>query len=117
MLFHECIHASVHYRLGGYTGPSSHNNDAWVSEVNRLAPLLGFHGIEAGRQVCKRVPIEGEFTKTGKPATEVRKVDLGNVPFKAVAMFPSSLRMHLGKAEEHYRTGQLPIETTQKLPG
>ena len=80
------MHASVHYRLGGYNGSSSHNNDAWISEVNRLAPLLGFRNVEAGRQVPKRVAIPGEFTKTGKPATKVQKVSLGNVPFAAAAM-------------------------------
>lgn len=101
-LIHECIHVSVHYLLGGYKGPSSHNNDAWVSEVNRLAPLLGFEGIVAGRQVCKRVAIEGELTKTGKPATEVRKVDLGNVPFSAVAGFPKSLRVANASADMYY---------------
>lgn len=101
-LLHECIHVSVQYLLGGYSGPSSHNNDAWVAEVNRLAPLLGFGGIEAGRQVCKRVPVDGELTKTGKPVTAVRKVDLGNLPFAVVAGFPSTLRVHLATAHSHY---------------
>src|SRR4051794_35103110 len=68
-LVHECLHVSVHYRLGGATGPTSHNNPQWVAEVNRLAPLLGFPGIHAGRQVPKRIPIEGETTKRGKPRT------------------------------------------------
>ena len=109
-LVHECMHASVHYRLGGYVGPSSHNNDAWISEVNRLAPLLGFRNLEAGRQVPKRVAIPGEFTKTGKPATRVQKVSLGNVPFAAAAMFPRALRTHYGSADGFYRRGRLPIK-------
>ena len=109
-LVHECLHVSVHYRLGGATGPTSHNNPQWVAEVNRLAPLLGFSGIEAGRQVPKRVPIEGETTKTGKPKTKVKKVTEGNIPFPAVAGFPGVLRQHLGEAAEHYAAGAVPLD-------
>ena len=109
-LLHECIHASVHYRLGGYEGASSHNNDQWVSEVNRLAPLLGFRGVTAGRQVAKRVAVPGELTKTGKPKSAVRKVDLGNIPFNVTARFPSALRSHQKKAGQYYTRGQLPVK-------
>ena len=111
VLLHECIHASVHYRLGGATGPTSHNNLQWVSEVNRLAPYLGFRGIEAGRQVARRVPVEGaELTKRGKLPTRVVKVDLGNIPFRVVASFPQGLRSHLGTAKQYYRAGKLPLD-------
>jgi hypothetical protein len=39
----------VDYRLGGWRGKgeSSHNNRLWVGEVNRIAPLLGLHGVTA----------------------------------------------------------------------
>lgn len=107
-LLHECMHASVHYRLGGFQGPSSHNNDAWIGEVNRIAPVLGFHNVVAGRQVAKRVAIPGEFTNTGKPATKVQKVSLGNIPISATAMFPLGLREHYGSAESFYKLGRLP---------
>ena len=113
-LLHECIHASVHYRLGGYTGPTSHNNDEWISEVNRIAPLIGFKGIEAGRQVAKRVPIKGELTKRGKPKTKVAKVDLGNIPFSAAAMFPHALRDLKRKASKFYRGGRFPVSIAPK---
>ena len=103
VLLHECMHVSVHYRLGGYDGPSSHNNDAWISEVNRLAPLLGFFGVRAGRQVAKRCPVPGMSTKTGKSLTKVRKVDTGNVPYSATAMFPRALREYFGTADSFYR--------------
>src|SRR4051794_23214079 len=93
-LVHECLHVSVNYRLGGAVGPTSHNNPQWVAEVNRLAPLLGFAGIDAGRQVPKRIPIAGESTKTGKPKTKVEKITEGNIPFPAVAGFPMALRRH-----------------------
>lgn len=110
VLLHECIHASVHYRLGGYSGPSSHNNEQWVSEVNRIAPLLGLEDVKAGRQVAKRVPVPGGFTKSGKQQTRVQKVSLGNVPFAAVARFPYAVRVHRGIAEAHYRLGELPVK-------
>ena len=109
-MVHECLHVSVHYRLGGAVGPTSHNNPQWVAEVNRLAPLLGFSGIEAGRQVPKRVPIPGQTTKRGKPKTKVKKVTEGNIPFLAVAGFPQGLRHHLGTAAEHYTAGKPPLE-------
>ena len=110
VLLHECIHASVHYRLGGYIGPSSHNNEQWISEVNRVAPLLGFSGVRAGRQVAKRVPVPGKFTKRGKAVTRVKKVGLGNVPYSAAASFPLSLRVHKETATRHYRCGRLPLD-------
>ena len=109
-LLHECLHVSVNYLLGGAVGPTSHNNPQWVAEVNRLAPLLGFSGILAGRQVPKRVPIPGETTKRGKAKTKVKKVTEGNIPFPAVAAFPHGLRAHLGTAAEHYTAGKLPLE-------
>ena len=109
-LLHECIHASVHYRLGGHDGPSSHNNEPWIAEVNRIAPLLGFRNVNAARQLPKRVPIPGEFTKTGKPATRVQKVSDGNIPFSAAAMFPRALRVHYGSANGFYRRGRFPID-------
>lgn len=108
-LFHECIHASVHYRLGGHQGTSSHNNEQWISEVNRLAPLLGFKNIIAARQIAKRVPIQGKYTKTGKPKTVVKKVTAGNIPFTAAAMFPRELRIVKNKADRFYKSGRLPV--------
>jgi hypothetical protein len=102
VLLHECVHISIHHRLGGYEGPSSHNNEQWINEVNRLCPLIGLRGIEAGRQVPKRV-LNNE--KTG---TVVKKVDEGNLPFSAVASFPHGIRIHQGSATRFYRRGRLP---------
>jgi hypothetical protein len=100
----------VNYLLGGATGPTSHNNPQWVTEVNRLAPLLGFSDIQAGRQVAKRVPIGGKLTVTGKPRTTVKRVTEGNIPFSAVSGFPRALRLHLNTAEEYYTSGELPLD-------
>ncbi len=111
-LLHEAIHVSVAHRLGGWRGKgeTSHNNDAWIGEVNRLAPLLGLHGVHAGRSRVQRVPVEGlGRTRRGKLPTKVSRVPAGNVPFRAVAAFPFGLRRHLGTADSFYRTGQLPL--------
>jgi hypothetical protein len=95
VLLHECIHLSVRHRLGGATGKTSHDNPQWVGEVNRIAPMLGLT-ITAGRNKVMRVPIEGQFTKTGKPATKVKRGTDGTVPFVAVSGFPYAVRKHLG---------------------
>lgn len=41
VLLHESIHVNVEYCLGGWQGEgtSSHNNEVWIAEVNRLAPV------------------------------------------------------------------------------
>lgn len=103
VLLHECVHLSMEHNLGGYDGPTSHNNDQWISEVNRICPLIGLKGIEAGRQVPKRVP------EKGRAGTVVKKVDEGNVPFKAVAAFPYGIRVHRKTASKFYRRGRLPV--------
>jgi hypothetical protein len=108
-LLHEAIHVSQHYRLGGGIGPTSHNNSAWMTEVNRIAPLLGFDGVVAGQSKTRRVPIEGETSKTGRPATRVERFNDGNMPFKAIAKFPYGVRMHLGTADDHYRANVIPV--------
>ena len=103
VLLHECVHLSVRYRLGGYDGPSSHNNEKWIAEVNRLCPLIGMQGVDAGRQVAKRVSIKS------KKSTVVKKVDEGNVPFHAAAWFPYGIRIHQRSAARFYRRGRLPL--------
>ncbi len=95
LLLHECIHVSVEHRLGGAKGPTSHNNPQWIGEVNRIAPLIGID-ITAAESKPMRVPIEGQFTKTGKPATRVKRGTTGTVPFDTVARFPYGVRIHLG---------------------
>jgi hypothetical protein len=108
-IFHECIHMMVEYVLGGARGPTSHNNQKWVTEVNRLAPLLGFMHVRAGLSKCKRVPIDGLCTKTGKAATQVIRSTEGNVPFETIGRFPMGLREYFGTAEDFYVRGELPL--------
>jgi len=92
-LLHECIHININVHLGGHKGDESHNCPQWIDEVNRLAPMLGLQGVEAGRSKTRRVPIEGEYTKTGKPATRVVRRSDGTLTRKEVASFPNSVRM------------------------
>jgi hypothetical protein len=108
VLLHEAIHLSVIHRLGGWEGPgtTSHNNPAWVEEVNRLMPLLHIPKVEtltAGMTKVQRVPIEGSPGKRGKPPTKVERVTEGNLPFKAVAGFPGALRQHVRNANRYYQ--------------
>jgi hypothetical protein len=98
ILTHELIHVSVEYLIGRGKGTTSHNCEGWIGEVNRLIPLLGFDGVEAGKSTTARVD--------GK----VKRITTGNVPFEpAVSTFPYGLRRHLGTADEHYRSNMCPV--------
>ena len=108
VLLHECIHVAVNYIHGGATGPTSHNSPEWIGEVNRILPMLDIQGVIAGKSTTKRFEIEGSTTKTGKAATRVERVTVGNVPFKAVAAFPYGVRTHLGM-NEYYKAKGLPF--------
>ncbi len=113
-LLHECVHVHIDYNLGGHDGRTSHDCDRWARQVNRLAPRLGFHGIQAGVTKTKRVPdYTAPRTVRGKVATRVVRVVAGNVPFVAVAGFPSSLRQHLGQAGDYYSRDRLPAGAPQ----
>jgi hypothetical protein len=107
VLLHECVHLSQHHRLGGVTGATSHNDRAWIAEVNRLIPWLGLRG-EAGRSQTIRVPCAGPLTKRGKQPTKVVRRSQGDLPHRAIATFPYGLRIHLGRAEAYYRAGLPP---------
>jgi hypothetical protein len=98
VMIHECMHVAVHYLRGGrQDGDSSHNNSAWVAEVTRLEPLLGFGGVEAG---MKRP------TRVGKT---IQRVETGTIPFAAVTGFPQKLRQIRGTAEAYYGAKVLPF--------
>jgi hypothetical protein len=102
VVLHECIHVAVNYLLGGREGgDSSHNDPRWVAEVNRVAPLLGFDGVEAGMKKPTRVRTEG--------GSKVQRVNTGNVPYDAVSRFPHGLRRFLGRLE-FYERKRLPWE-------
>jgi hypothetical protein len=109
LLLHESIHVAqgtLHREMK--RGQSSHNCESWILEVNRLAPMLGMNGIEAGLNRTKRVPVPGQFTKTGKPVTVVERVDEGNVPLGYHSRFPYGVREFFGIAEAYYTGSRLP---------
>jgi len=109
VLIHESIHVAQSVLHDRDPDEPSHNGPTWIAEVNRLAPVLGLEGVQAGLNRPKRVPVPGRTTKTGKVATEVRRVDEGNVPLKAHSRFPYGVRELLGTADEYYRGGELPF--------
>ncbi len=100
-LVHELMHVSVIERSGFLRGggSSSHNNDVWVSEVNRIAPLLGLSKFQASRSRTRRV--------AGKVC---RVVDDGAAPFEPVSKFPRGARIFFGTADSYYRRGVSPFD-------
>lgn len=83
VLLHEATHIRVAQSSGGrHRGSSPHDNRFWVSEVNRLAPMLGFRNLVAGRL----------NDRTAR----------ANVPFQQVELFPYGYRKLTGTAAEHY---------------
>ena len=105
VMMHECMHVAVASLRGGrQDGDSSHNNSAWVAEVTRLAPLVGFAGVEAG---MKRP------TRRGKT---IQRVETGTIPFTAVTGFPQKLRQVRGTAEAYYGAKVLPFPVTLPPP-
>jgi hypothetical protein len=108
VLLHECIHVYIRYCRGGGSGPTSHNDPKWVAEVNRLAPLLGMQGVQAGLSKVKRVPNPQRESNARSPATKVTRYTEGNIPFAATAWFPLGVRLHLGDAPHFYPHNTLP---------
>lgn len=113
VLLHECIHLTIAAR-GETGGPSSHNNPAWIAEVNRLAPMVGLPDLVAGRSTTIRVPqSDAPPGPRGRPPTVVQRVSgaayAGEpLPFAAVAGFPYAAYQLLGRTDR-YRTGILPF--------
>jgi hypothetical protein len=111
ILLHECIHSSVEYLLGGWERMpgrksywTSHNNPLWMTEVNRIAPLLGYHGDEFTMKRSRRIEIAGQKTKSGKAATRTARRQAGHAP--DFERFPHSLP----GSEPLYARKLLPFE-------
>ena len=109
-IVHECIHLSCHYRLRLPLSLETRNNAAWIAEVNRLAPPLGFDNVRAGMNKVKRVPVDGPLTKRGKQPTKSMRVADGNIPYEVTARFPRELRRHRQTAGGWYLSGNIPVE-------
>jgi hypothetical protein len=55
-LLHEAIHVQVRYNLSDLaSGSTSHSTTAWVSEVNRIAKILGYLDVVLGISKVKRM--------------------------------------------------------------
>jgi len=79
VLLHEMIHQRVH-QTGGWLGETSHNNDRFVEEVNRIAKLLG---INIRAKVIQSKIVQG---------TTVRIVEPGCLNLQELSNFPYSSR-------------------------
>jgi hypothetical protein len=102
VLIHEAIHVSVHYRLGWRrpaTWVTSHDNAAWVSEVNRIAPVIGLPGVEAAKKTSTRI------------GTTIRHVSKGNISHDALSRFPYAVREARGDLAYYRDRTPLPFET------
>lgn len=58
VLLHEMIHQTVH-QTGGWVGETSHNNERFVEEVDRIAKLLG---MDVMAEVIKQEMIQCKVT-------------------------------------------------------
>lgn len=81
VLLHEMIHQRVN-QTGGWVGETSHNNERFVDEVNRIAKLLGMD-IKAKVIKQKRTP--------DKP---IWHVEPGYLTLKELSDFPYSSRSY-----------------------
>lgn len=90
-LLHEAIHVYVRYVLGDKsTGKSSHESTAWVSEVNRIAKILGYNDIVLGISKVTRMKV----SEGGK----LKRISTGSVPYECTYRFPHPLEAVTGKA-------------------
>jgi hypothetical protein len=57
VLLHEMMHQRIHQLSLSTRGYSSHNNEAWVNEVNRIAGLMG---LEVEARVVRQRRVDGK---------------------------------------------------------
>ena len=79
VLIHEMIHQRIH-QTGGWEGESSHNNQRFVSEVNRIAGLLG---LDVAAKVVQTQWTDGKMR---------RQVEPGCLTIGEIEHFPYSKR-------------------------
>ncbi len=78
VLLHEMIHQRIH-QTGGWEGETSHNNERFVREVNRIAGLLG---LDVRARVIKRNAILEKATLNVEPGHLSRR-ELSNFPYSS----------------------------------
>lgn len=84
-VLHEAIHVHVRYNLGvtSYSSKTSHSNQAWLDEVNRIAKILGYTDVEIGFN---------KVTRTKKAdGGGISRVNTGNVDYSCSYSFPHAL--------------------------
>ncbi len=78
VLLHEMIHQRIH-QTGGWEGETSHNNERFVGEVNRIAGLLG---LDVRAEVIEPNSIQDKATsKAGSKYLSLR--DLSDFPYSS----------------------------------
>jgi hypothetical protein len=80
VLLHEMIHQKISQDGGWFDGNSSHNNEMWVAEVNRLAPLMEMN---VRASICKQKRVDGK---------RLWLPDDGCIDRSRLARFPRSCR-------------------------
>jgi hypothetical protein len=78
VLLHEMIHQKIH-QTGGWEGETSHNNERFVEEVNRIAGILGL-GVKA--KVVKRNVVMDKTTWRAEPGC-LSLNELSNFPYSS----------------------------------
>jgi len=81
VLLHEMIHQRVR-QTGGWVGETSHNNERFVEEVNRIAKLLG---MDIKAKVIKKKPVQDKL---------IWYVEPGCLTLKELSDFPYSSRTY-----------------------
>ena len=76
ILIHEMIHQRIH-QTGGWEGESSHNNPRFVSEVNRIAVLLG---LDVAAKVIQTQQADGKMKRQVEPGC-LTLVEIEHFPY------------------------------------
>jgi hypothetical protein len=97
-VLHEAIHVNVRYNLrrGKPDGAkTSHSTDEWLSEVNRIAKLLGYTDITIGYNKVMRVA--DYQTQEKKMKSKTQRILTGTVPYECSYHFPQALEQETGR--------------------
>jgi len=111
VLLHEMVHQTIHQRLGhsgcGHNAKrgrcTSHNNEHWVAEVNRIAPLLE---LSENAAVIKQKRIKEPGGKG--PGSVIWHVPAEMMTRKQLSAWP-----HSARPKGYYRS--VPVELANQL--
>ncbi|SRR5258708_7549571 len=89
-LLHEAIHVNVAFVLKNKTGgKSSHESGEWISEVNRIAKMLGYSDVTLGVSKVER--------QKKKHGGKLKRVSTGTIPYECTYNFPQALAAVTGQ--------------------